>query len=305
MHEPDMITAFNDCVERVLAGEPVERVLQDYPTLAGVLRPMVETALSVRRSAPPVPVAAKARVGARVMQAADRLGYVQHPRHRVLPRLTWAAAALVAILFAGLLSLWLRSRPENAAAPSATPAVTVIATGTASVTPTVTTSATPSIIPTLTPSVTPTSSPTIAPCTFVIGVPSANLRSGPGTGYPVVGTASQGERLRVLAQHVSGTWYEVQRTDPPLQAWVSASLGTLEGTCDNLPTSDLPLLSGDGTSGGSGTSGGGGGSWMPSTTPDMGGMHGGGMFGGHDGGDDDGHDGSEHDGGFDDHMPDF
>ena len=282
MHEPDMITAFDECVERILAGEPVERVLQDYPTLAGVLRPMLEVTLGVRRSAPTVPVAAKARVGARVLQAADRLGYVRQPRP-ALPRLTWAAAVLVVVLFAGLLSVWLRREPENAGAPSPTWGVTVTAIGT----PDVTLSATASL--TATP--TPTASPTVALCEFVVTVTSANLRSGPGTGYAVIGTAPQGERLRVLAQDASGTWYEVVRVDPPLEAWISASVGTLEGACTDLPVSDLPLLSGSG--GDSGSSGSGehgndaGSGHMPGPeTPDMGGMFEGG-----------------HGGGFEDYMP--
>ena len=320
MHEPDMITAFNDCVERVLAGETVERCLQDYPTLAAVLRPMLETMLSVRRSAPPVPLAAKARVGARVMQQADHLGYVQRARRPALPRLTWAAAVLALVLFAGALSLWLRREPQNAAAPSPSVGVTAIATGTVGITPpptatasltatfTLTPSATASPSSTPSPTVTPTSSPTAEPCEFVITVASANLRSGPGTGYPVVGTASQGERFRVLARHISGTWYEIARPEPPAQVWVAAVVGQLEGACDELPVSDLSLLSGGGggtggTGGANGAFGGSGGShggdsWMLTSTPHMGddGMPDDDMF------DDDMFDDGEHDG--DGHMPD-
>jgi len=313
MHEPDMITAFDECVERVLAGEPVERVLQDYPTLAAVLRPMLEATLSVRRSAPPVPAAAKARVGARVMQAADRLGYGPRTRRRALPRLTWAAAVLAVMLFAGLLSLWLRNNAENASAPSPTFGVTVTAIGTQDVTPTQTLTWTPSMTAAATLLVVPTASPTPSatvpsppdtpmpsvtaspvppspapptpePCQFVVSVASANLRSGPGTGYPVIGVAYQGERLPVLSRHVSGTWYEVARAEPPLQAWVAASVGELAGACDNVPVSDMPLLSGGDASGGNGApSGGGEGGgdggfwggddmWTPPPTPDMGGF---------------------------------
>lgn len=68
---------------------------------------------------------------------------------------------------------------------------------------------------------------------------SANLRGGPGTGYPIVGSASGGDALTVQARHTSGQWLQVRRD--ARDAWVAAGLGTLSGGCANLPVSTLPL----------------------------------------------------------------
>ncbi len=338
MHQSDMITAFDDCVERVLSGEPLERCLQDYPTLATVLRPMVEAALSVHRSAPPVPAGAKARVGARVMQQADRLGYVRSTRRWAWPRVTWAAAVLAMALFAGLLGLWLgrEPKPQNAAAPSpslvsvtpftpthtpshtATLTQTPTFTASASATPTPTVTASPSPTPTVTASPSPThtpsltATPTTEPCTFVVTVASANLRSGPGVGYAVVASASQGERYPVLARHVSGAWYALSRAQAPTEVWAADVVGRLEGTCEGLPTSALPLLSeaGDGSGDASAPAGGADDAHDHSPpqlpSPSVGQTPGGGAPDNGNGGYED--DGEEHEDGEDengdDHMPD-
>jgi uncharacterized protein YraI len=63
-----------------------------------------------------------------------------------------------------------------------------------------------------------------------------NVRSGPGTGYPVVTSAANGARLPILARSPGGDWYQVQiegRADP---AWVFASLTVVDGALANAPT---------------------------------------------------------------------
>ncbi len=52
MSEPDFITIFDDCVERIAAGETLDEVLRRYPGQAASLRPMLEAGLLVRRAAP-------------------------------------------------------------------------------------------------------------------------------------------------------------------------------------------------------------------------------------------------------------
>lgn len=52
MSEQDFITIFDDCVERIAAGESLDEVLRRYPGQAAALRPMLEAGLLVRRAAP-------------------------------------------------------------------------------------------------------------------------------------------------------------------------------------------------------------------------------------------------------------
>jgi hypothetical protein len=62
-----------------------------------------------------------------------------------------------------------------------------------------------------------------------IDVDSANLRSGPGTSYTVIGGAVSGARLSILGMSGIGedTWYLVQKTTSE-EAWVSTSVVQIE-----------------------------------------------------------------------------
>lgn len=61
----------------------------------------------------------------------------------------------------------------------------------------------------------------------VVAVPSANLRAGPGTGYPVVGQASAGELFPIAGRNAPGDWWQVEQ-DGAL-AWIYAELARVEG----------------------------------------------------------------------------
>lgn len=50
----DLIDILNSCIDRLNTGEAVEDVLQDYPDVAGQLRPMLEAGLLSRRVAFPI-----------------------------------------------------------------------------------------------------------------------------------------------------------------------------------------------------------------------------------------------------------
>ncbi len=78
-----------------------------------------------------------------------------------------------------------------------------------------------------------------AQCRFEVHVSSANLRSGPGTGYDAVGYALEGESYAVAAVDATGAWVQVQT--PMGAAWVAASLGELDD-CPALPVSDMPFM---------------------------------------------------------------
>lgn len=96
--------------------------------------------------------------------------------------------------------------------------------------------ATPTPAPTQTaaPTATPLPSPTPAPAASVTG-DSINVRSGPGTVYPVVAQAKKGEMLLVISRTQDGAWLEVTLAGGK-QGWVSARLATL-----NVPVESLPV----------------------------------------------------------------
>ena len=67
-----------------------------------------------------------------------------------------------------------------------------------------------------------------------------NLRGGPGTNFPVVGTATQGEQFAVVGKNEAGNWFEFQRVDDST-AWIADFIVTLSGDVDDVPVSeDIP-----------------------------------------------------------------
>ena len=104
------------------------------------------------------------------------------------------------------------------------------------------------------PAATPTANPArggSATNTAVISVTEAttvtvngvtlNIRSGPGTGYPVVGKAVAGQQLTAIGQDPAGAWLEVQ-LPPPGEGtgWVSASYVTTGQPGEQLPVNTAP-----------------------------------------------------------------
>lgn len=64
-----------------------------------------------------------------------------------------------------------------------------------------------------------------------------NLRGGPGTGFPVVGTAAQGEQYPVVGKNAAGNWFEFQRTEDAT-AWIADFIVTLSGDVNDIPVSE-------------------------------------------------------------------
>lgn len=98
------------------------------------------------------------------------------------------------------------------------------------VTPTMTETPKPSETPTTTPTTTPTATPGI----FVTVLQTANLRSGPGSDFPVVSSASQGEELLVIGRNNDGSWLQVIK-DGPVWIW-----GQLIGSSEDLDSVPIP-----------------------------------------------------------------
>ncbi len=264
MASHDLINAFDDCVERLREGQSIDDCLRIYPQHAAVLLPMLETGLAIQRAAPVIPSAARARVRARVMQAA-----VQPSHHAswLTSRLTLMAASILVVLFGAALVTFfnrtdnnhLRTEPIPASETasitpgiSPTTAPTEALTATASLTatsqpsqtpaPTIAATATLGINPLAIPS--PTTTPTRAPeCRFAVTASSANLREGPGTGYPVLRFAYAGDDFEVVALHTGDEWVEISTPDGP--HWIATTTGELRGDCSAVPDSDTPFMAGD------------------------------------------------------------
>jgi LysM repeat protein len=195
----DLSDAFNDCVDRMIAGQSIDDCLRAHPAHAAELRSLLEIGQAVRRANPPVPSVARARVRARVMDAAGQMGIPRRSPWDVMARRLAAVGALIAVVVAaGLLALSIRDNdkgglttvPLATGSPTALPSATITLTPTlaATSTPTLTASATltftpapsatppptatrrPSATPSLTPTLMPT--PTITPTVCVPVRPS-------------------------------------------------------------------------------------------------------------------------------------
>ncbi len=81
-------------------------------------------------------------------------------------------------------------------------------------------------------------SPVTGACMFEIEVSSANLHTGPGTGYDAQGYVLDDEKYPVTGVHSSGAWLQITTADST-QAWVAASVGELEGLCAGLAVSTV------------------------------------------------------------------
>jgi uncharacterized protein YraI len=77
------------------------------------------------------------------------------------------------------------------------------------------------------------SGPPPSVCTAIAGS-AANIRSGPGTEFDIIGTLNAGQGIPIVGTSGTG-WYFVQSAAIP-QGWISASVVTAAGPCGSLPT---------------------------------------------------------------------
>ena len=104
--------------------------------------------------------------------------------------------------------------------------------------PTKTAAPTATSTPTPRPTATPTTRPTVAAgSSFTVARETVNVRSGPGTNYPVVGRVSQGQTFTPDGRNQAGDWLRFSFTGG--QGWVYAPLMTLTGM-DSLPVVNAP-----------------------------------------------------------------
>lgn len=87
----------------------------------------------------------------------------------------------------------------------------------------------------------PTATP-IPTVVAVVQIAKLNVRSGPGTGYAILGAVSQHERLPVTGRPRGRCdWFQVQRPNGQL-GWVAGppTYTTLEGNCNDVPVVTTP-----------------------------------------------------------------
>ncbi len=78
-------------------------------------------------------------------------------------------------------------------------------------------------------------------CNATVAGTSVNLRSGPGTGYNVLGYGYQNETYPVGGTNPEQNWIVIGL--PSGSAWVSKGLVNIDGGCDNLSVFNIPLRS--------------------------------------------------------------
>lgn len=121
------------------------------------------------------------------------------------------------------------SKPEPTTPPTLAP------TDTPTPEPTATPTATATPLPTDTPMPTPTPEPVA-----VVTGDRLNVRSGPGTVYPVVAQAVKDEQYPLLARNEDTSWLEVALADGQ-RGWVSASLVESSAPAEKLAVAaDIP-----------------------------------------------------------------
>lgn len=95
--------------------------------------------------------------------------------------------------------------------------------------------------PTATPEP-PTATPEPEPATpQAVAGRNMNVRGGPGTAYPVIGSAASGDSFDITGKAPDGSWYQVCCFDEEQAGWLSASLVTVEGDAAAIEVAaDIP-----------------------------------------------------------------
>lgn len=103
--------------------------------------------------------------------------------------------------------------------------------------------------PVATPTPAPTDTPTPEPAPLV-RLPAdndstLNVRSGPGTAYPVVAQFTAGQEAVVTGRNEEGSWWQISladETNPAAVGWLLAELVTLTGEAAEIAVAEAPPL---------------------------------------------------------------
>jgi uncharacterized protein YraI len=128
---------------------------------------------------------------------------------------------------------------ELLAVPSAVPTRTPMNTATVTPSPTPTYTATPTRTPTATATTTviPSATSTVVAnvASAVIIVERANVRSGPGPDYNVVGVAARDQQLAITGRTNAGDWWQVCCLGINQSGWLFGELVTISGDVSAVP----------------------------------------------------------------------
>jgi uncharacterized protein YraI len=94
------------------------------------------------------------------------------------------------------------------------------------------------------PSPTPEPLPTDTPAPaspMVIVQQNMNVRGGPGTNYPVVGSATQGDNSKMTGRNDDGSWIQVEYPSADGKGWVYTSLVDVSGDASSLPVAQASM----------------------------------------------------------------
>jgi hypothetical protein len=207
------------------------------------------TTLNGQRLLPHRPYALRA---GDVLALAGQASFITEPRPRtsVSGRVRRGASPLILALAVAALALLatlvvlavLYFRPAQAPPIRLPlPAAASVTVSPAPPSPTHTLTAVPSWTPTPTPTaLPPTSTPIPLPGAIVV-IGQLNVRTGPGTAYPVASRVAQGSILEVKGQAYDCRWLEVV-TPQEKEGWVSGleTYVTRNLPCDQIPAAPIP-----------------------------------------------------------------
>ncbi len=78
---------------------------------------------------------------------------------------------------------------------------------------------------------------------LVVSAEVANLRSGPGQVYTLIGALKRGDQARILGKGPDGQWWQIERLEIPAKvAWVFGSLVTVAESQSSVPVVAPPVV---------------------------------------------------------------
>ncbi len=88
------------------------------------------------------------------------------------------------------------------------------------------------------PTVQPSPTPAVNLAAVTVEV-NLNVRAGPGTNYPRVGSLAPGSTVPIVGRNADGSWWQITFEDVPGgKAWISAGYGTARNA-DNVPVVEV------------------------------------------------------------------
>lgn len=98
----------------------------------------------------------------------------------------------------------------------------------------------PSLPITRPPTVTSTSTVTVEPPARLTAVTTANCRSGPGTGYPVINHLLEGHEAPVVGRSANSAWWQIQPEEGIELCWISNDVVEAEFNAEMVPIVAAP-----------------------------------------------------------------